>query len=130
MMKFSFSFWTWILFILRIQLQESLPTIDQSKLFSMKIETTQNHFWSCGKFPFTRVSFDEMMWHPFHVTLNLIFLMQSYCSTNQVTPQLANTLHRPFYCLRFKFLLNFVMTGNQKWVFWMDECLYVAEVVI
>ena len=26
---------------------------------------------SCGKFPFTRASFDEMMWHWFHVTLNL-----------------------------------------------------------
>ena len=31
---------------LRIQLQDSSPTFDQSTLFAVKTETTQNHFWS------------------------------------------------------------------------------------
>ena len=46
--------------------------------------------------------------------------MQPYCSTSQVKPQLANTI-------TLSCLLNFVMTVNQKWAFWMDECLYVPK---
>ena len=66
---------------------------------------------SCGKFPFE--SWCNLIVAPVKWNLN----WQIHCIVL-------------FIALRFKFLLNFVLTGNQKWVFWMDERLYVAEVVI